>query len=156
MLRTQLIPRAGDARPSGPTIPLPHPGDPKRCSWILSATVLAACSLIATRATAQASAQQRVAVIDEVWDIVEEDFYDPSLRGLDAADIRAEYEERARDVSKLLLPFEPTELVAALAEHKAANPDFAVERLHFFPLGGIKTNAAWTATHGGASARPAR
>ena len=63
-------------------------------------------------------------------------------------------QKRAKDVSKLLLPFEPTELVQALAAHKAAHPDFAVERLHFFPLGGIKTNATWTATHGGASARP--
>lgn len=63
-------------------------------------------------------------------------------------------QKRAKDVSKLLLPFEPTELVQALATHKAAHPDFAVDRLHFFPLGGIKTNATWTATHGGASARP--
>ena len=63
-------------------------------------------------------------------------------------------QKRAKDVSKLLLPFEPTELVQALAAHKAAHPDFAVERLHFFPLGGIKTNANWTATHGGAAARP--
>lgn len=63
-------------------------------------------------------------------------------------------QKRAKDVSKLLLPFEPTELVQALATHKAAHPDFSVDRLHFFPLGGIKTNATWTATHGGASARP--
>ncbi|WP_296641914.1 methylenetetrahydrofolate reductase [Roseinatronobacter sp.] len=63
-------------------------------------------------------------------------------------------QKRAKDVSKLLLPFEPTELVQALAAHKVAHPDFAVDKLHFFPLGGIKTNATWTATHGGASARP--
>ncbi|MBN2759855.1 MAG: methylenetetrahydrofolate reductase [Rhodobacteraceae bacterium] len=69
----------------------------------------------------------------------------PSLRVL---------QKRAKDVSKLLLPFEPTELVQQLAAHKAAHPDFAVDKLHFFPLGGIKTNAAWTATHGGAAARP--
>lgn len=69
----------------------------------------------------------------------------PSLRVL---------QKRAKDVSKLLLPFEPTELVRDLAAHKVAHPDFAVDRLHFFPLGGIKTNAAWTATHGGAAARP--
>lgn len=71
----------------------------------------------------------------------------PSLRVL---------QKRAKDVTKLLLPFEPTELVADLAAHKAAHPDFAVERLHFFPLGGIKTNTDWTIAHGGAAARPAR
>ena len=63
-------------------------------------------------------------------------------------------QKRAKDVSKLLLPFEPTDLVQALAAHKAAHPDFAVDKLHFFPLGGIKTNTTWTTTHGGASARP--
>ncbi len=71
----------------------------------------------------------------------------PSLRVL---------QKRAKDVSKLLLPFEPTELVAELAAHKAANPDFAVERLHFFPLGGIKANADWNIANGGAAARPAQ
>lgn len=55
-------------------------------------------------------------------------------------------QKRARDVTKLLLPFEPTELVAALAAHKAAHPAFGIEAVHFFPLGGIKTNATWVAT----------
>jgi len=70
----------------------------------------------------------------------------PSLRVL---------QKRAMDVTKLLLPYEPTEVVAALAAHKAANPGFGIEAVHFFPLGGIKTNAAWTSEHGGASAVPA-
>ena len=64
-------------------------------------------------------------------------------------------QKRAKDVTKLLLPFEPTELVTDLAAHKAAHPDFNIERVHFFPLGGIKTNATWAIDHGGASARPA-
>ena len=64
-------------------------------------------------------------------------------------------QKRAKDVSKLLLPFTPTELVSDLAAHKADHPDFAIERLHFFPLGGIKTTAEWTIAHGGASAQPA-
>lgn len=64
-------------------------------------------------------------------------------------------QKRAKDVTKLLLPFEPTALVTDLAAHKAAHPDFAVERLHFFPLGGIKTNAEWNIANGGAAARPA-
>ncbi len=64
-------------------------------------------------------------------------------------------QKRAKDVTKLLLPFEPTDLVAELAAHKVANPDFAVEALHFFPLGGIKANTDWTIAQGGAAARPA-
>lgn len=64
-------------------------------------------------------------------------------------------QRRARDVSKLLLPFEPTEFIAALAAHKAANPDFNIERAHFFPLGGIAANTTWAIENGGASAVPA-
>jgi methylenetetrahydrofolate reductase (NADPH) len=52
------------------------------------------------------------------------------------------------DVSKLLLPYEPDEFVTELAEYKSANPDFGIEQVHFFPLGGIKTNAQWTHRHG--------
>ncbi|MCR9126513.1 MAG: methylenetetrahydrofolate reductase [Rhodobacteraceae bacterium] len=64
-------------------------------------------------------------------------------------------QKRAKDVTKLLLPFEPTDVIAELAAHKAANPDFGVTNVHFFPLGGIKTNAQWAIDNGGASARPA-
>ncbi|EDZ41105.1 methylenetetrahydrofolate reductase [Rhodobacteraceae bacterium HTCC2083] len=64
-------------------------------------------------------------------------------------------QKRAMDVTKLLLPYEPTEVLAQLAAHKAANPDFNIEKVHFFPLGGIKTNANWAIEHGGASGRPA-
>ena len=64
-------------------------------------------------------------------------------------------QKRAKDVTKLLVPFEPTELVATLAAHKAAHPDFGIESVHFFPLGGIKSNATWAIEHGGPAARPA-
>ncbi|MBO9477032.1 methylenetetrahydrofolate reductase [Shimia sp. R11_0] len=64
-------------------------------------------------------------------------------------------QKRAKDVSKLLLPHEPTEVLAGLAAHKAANPDFNIEKVHFFPLGGIKTNANWAIENGGASTKPA-
>jgi methylenetetrahydrofolate reductase (NADPH) len=64
-------------------------------------------------------------------------------------------QKRAMDVTKLLLPYEPTEVIAELAAHKAANPDFNITNVHFFPLGGIKTNAKWAIAHGGASAVPA-
>ncbi|MBD3787879.1 MAG: methylenetetrahydrofolate reductase [Sphingomonadales bacterium] len=56
-------------------------------------------------------------------------------------------QKRARDVTKLLMPFEPTDLVAQLAAHKAANPAFGIEAVHLFPLGGIKTTATWLAEH---------
>jgi methylenetetrahydrofolate reductase (NADPH) len=64
-------------------------------------------------------------------------------------------QKRAMDVTKLLLPYEPNEVLTELAAHKAANPDFNIERVHFFPLGGIKTNANWAIAHGGTSAVPA-
>lgn len=64
-------------------------------------------------------------------------------------------QKRAMDVTKLLLPYEPTDVVAALASHKAKNPDFGIEAVHFFPLGGIKTNATWAIQHGGAATAPA-
>ncbi|WP_166415554.1 methylenetetrahydrofolate reductase [Cochlodiniinecator piscidefendens] len=64
-------------------------------------------------------------------------------------------QRRAKDVTKLLLPFEPEEIISELAAHKAANPDFNIEKVHFFPLGGIKTNANWAINHGGSSAVPA-
>jgi len=58
----------------------------------------------------------------------------PSLRVL---------QKRAADATKLLMPFKPDEFVTALALHKAANPDFNIERVHFFPLGGIGKTAEW-------------
>lgn len=70
----------------------------------------------------------------------------PSLRVL---------QRRAKDVTKLLLPFEPTDILSELADHKAANPDFNIAKVHFFPLGGIKTNATWAMNNGGASGVPA-
>jgi methylenetetrahydrofolate reductase (NADPH) len=63
-------------------------------------------------------------------------------------------QKRAMDVTKLLLPYEPTEFVADLAAHKAKNPGFGIEQVHFFPLGGIKTNAQWVTDNGGASGVP--
>lgn len=63
-------------------------------------------------------------------------------------------QKRAMDVTKLLLPYQPTDVITELANHKAQNPDFNIESVHFFPLGGIKTNAKWAIENGGASARP--
>ena len=65
-------------------------------------------------------------------------------------------QKRAMDVSKLLLPYEPTDFLNDLAAHKSANPGFGIEQVHFFPLGGIKTNAQWVTENGGAAGKPAR
>ena len=62
---------------------------------------------------------------------------------------------RAKDVTKLLLPFNPDQFLTELAEYKALNPNFLITNVHFFPLGGIKTNAKWTIENGGISATPA-
>jgi methylenetetrahydrofolate reductase (NADPH) len=67
----------------------------------------------------------------------------PSLRVL---------QRRAMDVTKLMLPFTPEGFVRDLAAHRAANPDFGIVKVHFFPLGGIRATADWTKEHG---ARPA-
>ena len=63
----------------------------------------------------------------------------PSLRVL---------QKRAMDVSKLLLPYEPDDVVGALARHKSLNPDFAITHMHLFPLGGIATAATWAQSRG--------
>ncbi len=64
-------------------------------------------------------------------------------------------QRRAKDLTKLLLPFTPDEFLEDLAQHKAANPEFNITNVHFFPLGGIKTNANWAIENGGTSAIPA-
>jgi len=63
-------------------------------------------------------------------------------------------QRRAKDVTKLLLPYEPTELLIELATHKARYPEFGIEQVHFFPLGGIENNANWVTENGGAAGRP--
>ena len=63
-------------------------------------------------------------------------------------------QKRAMDVTKLLLPYEPTSILNELAQYKAENPNFNITNVHFFPLGGIKTNATWAINHGGESAAP--
>ena len=66
----------------------------------------------------------------------------PSLRVL---------QKRAMDVTKLVLPYEPTDLVAELAAAGACQPGHPIERLHLFPLGGIKASADWVREHGRAA-----
>jgi len=60
----------------------------------------------------------------------------PSLRVL---------QRRAKDLTKLVLPFTPDDMLTRLAAHKAANPDFNIQSVHFFPLGGINKTAEYAA-----------
>ncbi|MBK1634542.1 methylenetetrahydrofolate reductase [Rhodovulum adriaticum] len=62
-------------------------------------------------------------------------------------------QRRARDVSKLVMPFTPDAFLGDLAQAAATRTDFPIQGVHFFPLGGIKTNAAWLAGHGLAPAQ---
>ena len=63
-------------------------------------------------------------------------------------------QRRAKDLTKLLLPFTPDEFLTSLAIEKNKNPAFNITNVHFFPLGGIKTNAKWATENGGSSAVP--
>ena len=47
------------------------------------------------------------------------------------------------DLTKLMLPYEPTDVAQGLADHMAANPDSLIKKLHIFPLGGIKASVDW-------------
>ena len=47
-------------------------------------------------------------------------------------------QKRGKDFTKLLLPYKPTNIITELATYKANNPSFNIEKVHFFPLGGIK------------------
>ena len=47
-------------------------------------------------------------------------------------------QKRAMDLKKLLLPYRPTSILTELAEYKLDNPNFNIEKVHFFPLGGVK------------------
>ena len=56
--------------------------------------------------------------------------------------------KRARDLSKLLVPFEPDDILHDLARHTQTNPDASPAQLHLFPLGGIKASAEWASRQG--------
>lgn len=57
-------------------------------------------------------------------------------------------QKRAKDLTKLLKPFEPTEVLTDLAAYKAENPDSLIDKIHVFPLGGIKTSAEFLRENG--------
>ncbi|MEO1102303.1 MAG: methylenetetrahydrofolate reductase [Pseudomonadota bacterium] len=57
--------------------------------------------------------------------------------------------KRARDVTRLLRPFEPTEVLEDLAAVQAARPVDGVEAVHFFPFGGVAACTAWANARAG-------
>jgi methylenetetrahydrofolate reductase (NADPH) len=57
-------------------------------------------------------------------------------------------QRRARDVTRLVKPFEPTGVAEALAAHKAAEPASLIAGAHLFPLGGIRASAEWVRAQG--------
>jgi hypothetical protein len=84
-----------------------NPSNLPSCNWLASAisvVVLVSSSIVAAPTFSQTAPEECAAVIDEVWDIVESEFYDPLLRGLDASAIRAEYQQRAREAHEDQLP----------------------------------------------------
>jgi methylenetetrahydrofolate reductase (NADPH) len=51
--------------------------------------------------------------------------------------------KRAKDLTKLLLPYKPTQILGDLGSFKTENPELNIDQVHFFPLGGIKQTADW-------------
>ncbi|WP_306132925.1 methylenetetrahydrofolate reductase [Roseivivax marinus] len=47
-------------------------------------------------------------------------------------------QKRAKDITRLVRPFEPTDVLEAIARYKAATPDTLIAGAHLFPLGGIE------------------
>ncbi len=51
--------------------------------------------------------------------------------------------KRAKDLTKLLLPYKPTQILNELAEYKSKDSELNIEQAHFFPIGGIKQTVDW-------------
>jgi methylenetetrahydrofolate reductase (NADPH) len=60
-------------------------------------------------------------------------------------------QKRALDITKLMLPYEPFEVLSELAAYRQTHPDSRIEQIHIFPLGGIKASAVWANEQGAAS-----
>ena len=64
-------------------------------------------------------------------------------------------QRRAMDVSKLVLPYEPTDVLVDFAAAAKRDGGSAVAQIHFFPLGGIGACADWAVRHGVSAPAPA-
>ena len=51
--------------------------------------------------------------------------------------------KRAKDITKLLMPYKPTQILNELAEYKFIDSKLNIEQVHFFPIGGIKQTVDW-------------
>ena len=51
--------------------------------------------------------------------------------------------KRAKDLTTLLLPYKPIQILNELAEYKSKDPESNIEQVHFFPIGGIKQTVDW-------------
>ena len=51
--------------------------------------------------------------------------------------------KRAKDLTKLLIPYKPTQMLTDLSEYKSKDPTLNIEQVHFFPIGGIKQTTDW-------------
>ncbi len=58
-------------------------------------------------------------------------------------------QKRALDLSKLLAPYEPLDMLTEIAAYKASHPDSLIQQIHVFPLGGIRPSVEWMNSHGG-------
>ncbi|SMX23954.1 5,10-methylenetetrahydrofolate reductase [Boseongicola aestuarii] len=64
-------------------------------------------------------------------------------------------QKRARDISKLVMPFEPDALLTEVADANDERGAPLFERMHLFPLGGITTSANYVARYGITAENPA-
>jgi methylenetetrahydrofolate reductase (NADPH) len=69
----------------------------------------------------------------------------PSLRVL---------RRRARDLTTLLKPYEPSEILTDFAKARAFGTENGIAKVHFFRLGGIKINAGWAQKLGAVDPSP--
>ena len=51
--------------------------------------------------------------------------------------------KRAKDLTTLLLPYKPIQILNELAEYKSKDLESNIEQVHFFPIGGIKQTVDW-------------
>ncbi len=64
-------------------------------------------------------------------------------------------QKRALDVTRLMLPYEPGDMVGALTDYVRDNPQTLISQFHLFPLGGIEPAARWVGDNTITQPRPA-
>jgi methylenetetrahydrofolate reductase (NADPH) len=61
--------------------------------------------------------------------------------------------KRAMDLTKLMLPYTPAEVLSGVANHLSSHPDSLITQVHVFPLGGIVAAADWAGDHKAVASR---